>query len=67
VAAQGASLFNLARAPGETKNVAAANPAKAKEMEVKIAAFEKNLGPVPPGKFIRSDADRSLSSEQNKD
>lgn len=64
VALHGMLLFNLAKDPGETQNLADLHPEKVKELQAKIADFTKGLGDVPAAKFVRTEADRSLSHQR---
>lgn len=41
-------LFDLARDPGETTDLAAARPDKVAELKAEIAAFQAAVGPAPP-------------------
>jgi arylsulfatase A-like enzyme len=41
-------LFNLRDDPGETKNVAAENPAKVQELHAKLIAFRKDVNAIMP-------------------
>lgn len=64
IAAHGTLLFNLSQNPDEKEDLAATQPAKLKEMEAKLAAFQKKLGPLPAGLVMRAEADNSLSTER---
>lgn len=47
----GTLLFNLSEDPGETKNLLSAFPEKAKQLEEKIMAFERQIQPLPDPKI----------------
>jgi len=57
-------LFRLKDDPGEKNNLAASHPDKIKELTAKMQAFQKSLGKLPGGKFVRSEADRTLSTKR---
>jgi arylsulfatase A-like enzyme len=52
-------LFNLKNDPGETTNLAKANPEKLAQMMRAMDLAVKQLGPLPESKMVRSSADNS--------
>ena len=61
----GMELFNLRDDPGEKRNLAKENPAKAKALQAKLAAWRKDVGalmPAPNPKFTAT----SLAAEAAK-
>jgi arylsulfatase A len=49
----GWQLYDLASDPGETKNLVASQPAKFKEMQDRLADFEKRMGTLPKKMVVR--------------